>query len=205
MPAEEGHAAASRVMVDVYSFLLADGLVPPLSGVTPARVCPPPARCGPTSITYIPAGTTALPVPSNVRSKGKLNPTPTPQPQPQPQLLDILACCISSWEKGVKGTALEKGAGKPVPGDALRDVAGAVDEEHPPRQRGEAFLELGARVGGTLKDAYSSLAVSMKRQGGGGGDGGGAVTSTSPSSVPSPAVRGAVGEGEGVEALLLVS
>lgn len=44
MPIDEGAAAACRVLSSLYSFLLADGHVPPLAGITPARLRALPAR-----------------------------------------------------------------------------------------------------------------------------------------------------------------
>lgn len=44
MPIEEGVAAASGALLDLYSFLLADGHVPPLAGIAPARLRALPAR-----------------------------------------------------------------------------------------------------------------------------------------------------------------
>lgn len=44
MPKNEGAAAASRVLSALYSFLLADGHVPPLAGIAPARLRALPAR-----------------------------------------------------------------------------------------------------------------------------------------------------------------
>lgn len=44
MPADSGIAAAHRVLLRLYAFLLADGLVPPVPGITPAKLGDPPAR-----------------------------------------------------------------------------------------------------------------------------------------------------------------
>lgn len=44
MPIDEGAAAACRVLSSLYSFLLADGHVPPLTGIAPAGLRALPAR-----------------------------------------------------------------------------------------------------------------------------------------------------------------
>ena len=44
MPMEEGFAAACRVLSGLYAFLLADGLVPPVAGIVPARLRAPPVK-----------------------------------------------------------------------------------------------------------------------------------------------------------------
>lgn len=44
MPADSGTAAAHRLLLRLYAFLLADELVPPLPGMVPAKLRDPPAR-----------------------------------------------------------------------------------------------------------------------------------------------------------------
>lgn len=44
MPAGGGVAAAYRVLLRLYAFLLGDALVPPLAGMPPAKLKDPPAR-----------------------------------------------------------------------------------------------------------------------------------------------------------------
>ncbi|CAN0338834.1 unnamed protein product, partial [Laminaria digitata] len=44
LPADGGTAAANRVLLRLYAFLLADELVPPLPGMAPAKLKDPPAR-----------------------------------------------------------------------------------------------------------------------------------------------------------------
>lgn len=44
MPIDKGTAAARRVLSSLYSFLLADGHVPPLARIAPARLRAEPAR-----------------------------------------------------------------------------------------------------------------------------------------------------------------
>ena len=52
MPADSGAEAAHQVLLRLYTFLLADELVPPLPGMAPAKLRDPPARYRSTLLSY---------------------------------------------------------------------------------------------------------------------------------------------------------